>query len=564
MKTYSDYGINTKGRTSGEVKTLCPKCSHKRKKKKDPCLNVNIDKGVWNCKNCGWADGIKDDNQDVVDTKPNIRKTPTVSLNATGHKFVNSRGISKATADAFGVKSCVQYFPQTESKEDALAFPFTIEGVEVNVKYRATASKSHSQSAGGQQCLYNYDGVAGAEEIVITEGELDALAVYESGFSMAVCSCPAGAANPSTKNLDNKMAFLDADIIEPVKSIILATDNDDTGIFWRDALIEKLGAHRCKTVIYPDGCKDANDVLANHGKEVLYKCLEDAKTVPVPGIMELCEIRQEIIDYQKGGGLVDGLSTGWSNLDEYFKLTTQTLNILTGIPMSGKSEWLDQLMLNSVKLHDWKWAVYSPENHPVVMHVQKLAEKWTEKPMFNKWTTPAMTDTDLDGAVNALNKNVKVLTFGEKPATVESVITRLKVCKEKWGIKGTIIDPYNELDHCRPSGQSETEYVSEFLSRMRNFGRLYDMAIWIVAHPTKLQKLQQGENEGEYPVPTPYDISGSAHWRNKADCCFSVWRSMKDNNGVVQLHIQKMRNKNIGRMGKVELQWKRENGVFSE
>ena len=44
-----DYGINTKGRIAGQFKTTCPKCSHGRKKKSDPCLSVNIDEGVWNC-----------------------------------------------------------------------------------------------------------------------------------------------------------------------------------------------------------------------------------------------------------------------------------------------------------------------------------------------------------------------------------------------------------------------------------------------------------------------------------------------------------------------------------
>ena len=54
-----EYGINTKGRTSGQFKTTCPKCSHDRKKKKDPCLSVNIDEQVWNCHNCGWTGSVQ-------------------------------------------------------------------------------------------------------------------------------------------------------------------------------------------------------------------------------------------------------------------------------------------------------------------------------------------------------------------------------------------------------------------------------------------------------------------------------------------------------------------------
>ena len=47
-KTFYDHGIDTKGKISGQVKIPCPKCSHTRKKKYDPCLSVNIDDEVWN------------------------------------------------------------------------------------------------------------------------------------------------------------------------------------------------------------------------------------------------------------------------------------------------------------------------------------------------------------------------------------------------------------------------------------------------------------------------------------------------------------------------------------
>lgn len=87
------------------------------------------------------------------------------------------------------------------------------------------------------------------------------------------------------------------------------------------------------------------------------------------------------------------------------------------------------------------------------------------------------------------------------------------------------------------------------------------MCIWVVAHPKKLQK----KDDGEYPVPTPYDISGSAHWRNKADVCVSVWRSMEPGAMPgVEVHIQKVRNKNLGSLGNTFLHWQKSTGIFSE
>ena len=79
-----------------------------------------------------------------------------------------------------------------------------------------------------------------------------------------------------------------------------------------------------------------------------------------------------------------------------------------------------------------------------------------------------------------------------------------------FGIRGLVIDPYNELDHQRPPGVSETEYVSQMLTKIKRFAQHYDAHVWFVAHPKQLQQWR-----GD--APNLYDISGSAHFVNKAD-----------------------------------------------
>ena len=124
------------------------------------------------------------------------------------------------------------------------------------------------------------------------------------------------------------------------------------------------------------------------------------------------------------------------------------------------------------------------------------------------------------------------------------------------GINGLIIDPWNELDHSRNNGMSETEQVGLSLSRIRHFARQNDLHVWIVAHPTKLRK----NDDGSYPVPTPYDISGSAHFRNKADNCLTVYRLYDIDK--TELHIQKIRFDEIGKTGMTELFFEKHTGRF--
>ena len=70
--------------------------------------------------------------------------------------------------------------------------------------------------------------------------------------------------------------------------------------------------------------------------------------------------------------------------------------------------------------------------------------------------------------------------------------------------------------------------------------------------------------DGSYPVPTPYDISGSAHWRNKADNCLTVWRDENEPDQPVRLYVQKIRFREVGKVGMVALQFDRVTGRYKD
>lgn len=262
--------------------------------------------------------------------------------------------------------------------------------------------------------------------------------------------------------------------------------------------------------------------------------------------------------YFTNRGLARGLTTGWNALDEYFLLQKGMLNIITGIPSSGKSEWMDQVMLQTIALHNWHWTVFSPENWPLQHHFQKLAEKWLGKPMFSGYGVEPMNKADVDIAIEDLSSSIHFVQPPEDHLTINPILELVRQSHNENATDAFLLDPWNELEHSRPAGMSETEYIGQALTKLRNFGRLHKIAMYIVAHPTKLQK----DEDGNYPVPTPYDISGSANWRNKADSCIAVWRDYMLDNGVVQIHIQKIRNKNLGKLGQVDLYWNKGNGLF--
>lgn len=570
MKTFNDYGIDAPDHGSGEHYTTCPQCSANRKKKTDKCLAVNLSAGVWHCHHCDWRGGLPKDSTPGHAPPPATAPRPAGAVNTSpltpdALKWLAARAISPATADAFGLRSCLWMFPKLEGQQPAIAIPFRRDGQAVNWKIRAIRDKAFSQSKGGEQCLFNQDAVRSAREVIITEGELDCMTLHEAGFTN-VCSCPSGAPAPGARDLSNKLAFIDAaaDAFAGAERIILATDKDEPGIAWEKALAEKIGAERCWQVIWSSECKDANDVLMSFGPSVLAECIRLATPYPVQGLATFADHRQAILDYHAAGGLSRGLPTGWKSVDTILRLRQGTLNILTGIPSSGKSEWLDALMLNTIREHKWKWAVFSPENYPPAYHFGKLAEKCVGKPMFSGFSLPPITPDEINETIAGLSKFLHLLTFDECPATVDSILSRLAVCAKMHRIDAAIVDPWNELEHVRPPGVSETEHIGQSLTKFRNFARLHSVAVWIVAHPAKMLK----NDKGQYPVPTPYDISGSANWRNKADACVSVWRAAgsedPEKRNRIQVYVQKIRNKNLGSIGMVELDWQPATGRFFE
>jgi twinkle protein len=242
-------------------------------------------------------------------------------------------------------------------------------------------------------------------------------------------------------------------------------------------------------------------------------------------------------------GLPPGDSTGWVGLDPFYTVGPRQSTLITGVPGMGKSEFLDALMVNLAMKTDWFFAVYSPENQPTETHVAKIAEKYVGKP-FGDGPNDRMTKIDLTDAMGWIDDHfIWMLPEGK---TVFDILDAALFFRPKDRKFGVVLDPWNQLVHVRPDQRmSETDYIGEMLTYTSHWCRKNDVHLFIVAHPQKLAK----DGAGKRPIPTPYDIHGSAHWFNKGDNILCVNRDMGGASAEVQIHVQKVRFKNIGRAG---------------
>lgn len=259
-------------------------------------------------------------------------------------------------------------------------------------------------------------------------------------------------------------------------------------------------------------------------------------------------------------GVIKGEYPGWMNLEPFYTVRKGEWTLVTGIPGHGKTEFLDNLLVKLATNSNWKFGIFSAENLPHERHTVSLIEKYTGKPFLHGFNN-RLTEEELNTATDFLNQHFFFLNPTEEDQSVDRILQIGKVLIAKHGIDGLLIDPWNELDHSRPASMNETEYISTALSHLRRFARLNQIHIWVVAHPAKMPRSKE---DGTYPVPSPYDVHGSAHWRNKADNAICVWRDLVNKDSPTEIHVQKIRFREIGKIGMAQLVYNVSNGKFSD
>jgi hypothetical protein len=272
------------------------------------------------------------------------------------------------------------------------------------------------------------------------------------------------------------------------------------------------------------------------------------------GIYRVSDLRSNLYKlYEKGRQ--GGEYPGWEGLAKLYTVKRRQFTVATGIPGAGKSAFLDNLLINLAVRSKWKFAVCSVENQPLEDHLSVLLEIYTGQP-FNDGPTPRMDGRTIDRALEFFDEHFVFVLPDENKRTLEGIIELVNQLQ----VDGVLVDPWNELEHRRPPQMTETEYVSQALSKMRHQARTHDQHWWLVAHPTKLQK---DKNSGKYLVPTLYDIAGSAHFRNKCDFGLVVWRDTEEN-APTTVFVQKVRFRWCGKLGQCDLYFDRLTGRFSE
>ena len=532
----------------GKSEGICPLCSADRKpaNQKLKCASYDWERGLGTCHHCSKTFQLHTFERKGASDRTYIKPEPieVKPVSTKVEDWFKSRGISKETLDEMKVTEGPEYMPQSGQVENAIHFNYYAGGELVNVKYR-DGRKNFKLYKGAERIFYNLDNIVGYEYCVIVEGEIDALSLYEAGIQNVV-SVPNGA-TLNTNNLD----YLDncIDYFYDKDKVILAVDADEAGQALQQEFVRRLGAEVCYLVNFND-CKDANEYLIRYGEKALVDVIANARPVPLENVTTFKDIENEVTDFVTNG-FKPGFQVGLDNFDSIFSTYTGQFITVTGVPSSGKSDFVDQMIVGYNQKYGWKTAYASPENQPTYLHAHKLMRKvWQDMP----------TKADIGGdkwnqIAGHVNDNFYFIDM--ERYTLESVLRKGAELVKRKGIKCLVIDPFNKVRDVDSKTEDVNRYTMEYLTKIEIFAKKYDVLVIIVAHPTKMYK----DSNGKIEEPTMYNIKGGGEWYDASYHGLLVHRNYETK--TVKCKVLKVKFQNLGQNGEeAHFRWEPKSGCF--
>jgi len=264
-------------------------------------------------------------------------------------------------------------------------------------------------------------------------------------------------------------------------------------------------------------------------------------------IVEQKDVINELLDYRVNFN-EKGKYLGFNSLDEYYTMQLGNVTDWTGFPMSGKTQVLMELLLNTSKMYGWKHLVYFPDVGNKVEIVADLIHKLTGKTFDPKYENH-ISETEIHTEINWILHHFKILT----KADVKAKLTPFEfwdmavAIKKTEGLHTASIDSWKDLFHKYSEYGGYAQYLEVVLPYRNQIAEDNDLHLHTIIHP----KLTEKEN-GVRKAPSPYDLKGGSEWFNSGKCMITVHRESKEGNEA-QIIFGKIKPRAIGKIGQVNI-----------
>lgn len=464
--------------------------------------------------------------------------------------FREERGISPETLAQLDVASGTTFFPEVNAKRKAVFFAYAD-----GWKARSWPEKSFVSGGGFQRSFWNLDRVlhAKSETVFIVEGELDACALVEAGIPVSQVLAAHGAKDKPTEGNPKDLAgyaYVEQAFeagLSKVKKFVWCGDGDSAGRILREDMVKLLGPARFWFVEWPEGLKDANDMLLKDGAEPLRELITDgALPWPVNGLYRLSELPEP--------APMTLWDPGFPEWERKVMLAPRTLSVVTGHPGHGKTALWNQIWFNVIHKYDIPFCGASFETRPKP-HVRRQI-----RTLLMAKLERDMSDDERNTADRWINDRYLFLVHPDQRPNLEWFLDMAEVAVIRHGARIVQIDPWNRLEGSRSGNESETDYIGRCLRMLHQFANDMNCHVQILAHPSKMENQRRGQ------PPMLEDISGSKNWDNMVDQGFVVHRPKMYEKGEMKteaaFYCRKARFEELGHPCKLNLDYRLKEGRY--
>jgi twinkle protein len=515
--TSKGYSYNVVKRPSGYNAVMeCPKC-HDR----DKSFAIDIESGAFNCmrlNKCGWKGSFRDFQLFHNDTPKSVvsdrdfkekkkeyqlpKHTPE-EISADVYEFFRKRFISRETVEHFKVGKL----------RTAVAFKYFEDGKFVNAKYRGMTEKKFHQEKGARPVLYNRDNVPeDSEELVICEGEIDAMSWHQSGFPNVV-SINSGAS-------DKRWIEYNWDWLKRFKKIYLSMDMDEAGQKEVDDIAKRLGNYRVYSVELP--YKDANEcLLEGEPPEKFQAAIATANGFERPELRNASEYADELVDTILHPEKYHGRNTGIPFLDDTIKgWRGGEVTVWTGRSASGKTTALMQVVMYDIIEQSKKGnflpaCIGSFEMRPEMLLEWAISQirYYRNAGKGKAWEDGAWTEEEIRQYAKDYLWPLYIVNIKDK-VNEDTIFDLFEFAAQKYGCKVFVLDSLMRIGLNRQYDALEAQKA--FMDRLARFADKFDCHVHLVAHPRK------GEKDSD--IPDKSSIKGAGEITDMAHNVISIYR----------------------------------------
>ena len=498
------------------------------------------DDGSSYCFSCqSYFPSSDKDIQFIKERGDNMQEARQLNVTDLGyHSGVSSaikdRGINEDTCKKYGVK--VTYNGNGLIQKHLYPY-YDDKGTMIGTKTRFVKDKQFSivgstTNAGlfGQQ-LFN-----GGKYVTITEGEVDALSVYQMlGSKYPVVSIKNGVAS-ALKDIKKSYTWLDK-----FDNIVINFDNDDVGRDASKRVAELFSPSKVKIVKLPEEFKDANDICKARKYEEYVKCWWNAPVHAPDGIIKGTTLLDEVLEPV----VKSTTSYGWQGLDDLtYGIRSGELVTITAGTGLGKTSVIKELVYHIYKSTEQNIGMIMLEESPKISALDLMGIE-ANLPLRRPDISLSKEDK-----IEYFNKTVGsgrfyfYNHFGSN--SVDNIVSRVRYMAKALECKFIVLDHISMVVSSQEFGD-ERKSIDEIMTKLRTLVQETDCALIIVSH----LKRPDGKGHEEGAVTSLSQLRGSGSIAQLSDMVLGLERDAQNENEVMRntTSLRVVKNRFVGMTG---------------